>query len=146
MIHLEGDRPFPLPPQDLFPKLTDLGFLVRCLPDVAEVKDVQPATASLVIRPGLAFVRGDLNLIIEKVEESPPATARLLLRTKGIGSTSTVAAGFRLDPAEGGTLLHWTADVQELGGLLKAVPKGFIQGAAQKVITDVLTAIAGKLG
>ena len=49
-------------------------------------------------------------------------------------------------PAEGGgTAVHWTGDLTEVTGLLKMVPKGLLQGAAQKVIDDVWAAVAAKL-
>jgi carbon monoxide dehydrogenase subunit G len=146
MIHLDGSRTFPVPPAAAWAKLSDLAFVVGCLPDVKEVKDLKPDGAVLILRPGLSFVRGDLTLTITKLEETPPTAARWKLETKGIGSSSTVEAtlGLAAGP-DNGTALQWSADVTQLGGLLKAVPGGMIQGAARKVIDDVFGAIGAKL-
>jgi carbon monoxide dehydrogenase subunit G len=146
MVRLEGDKSFTQTPQELWPKLTDMRFLVQCLPDVDEVRDVQEKSACLVIRPGLAFVRGELQLIIEKTEETPPTSAKLVLKTKGIGTNSEVEACFSLAEQPGnGTHVHYVAETKQLGGLLKAVPEGFIQGAAQQVINDILNNLEQKM-
>ena len=41
--------------------------------------------------------------------------------------------------------MQWTGAVRELGGLLKAVPSGLIQAAAQKVIAEVWAGIKARL-
>ena len=46
---------------------------------------------------------------------------------------------------EGGSRVHWTVDITELGGLLKAIPQGLLKGAAQKVIDDIWASIASRL-
>jgi carbon monoxide dehydrogenase subunit G len=56
-----------------------------------------------------------------------------------------VEGSLTLKPHGDGTRIHWTADVKELGGLLKAIPRGLIQAAAQKVIGDVLNAVEAKV-
>ena len=50
-----------------------------------------------------------------------------------------------LAPEGTGTRVHWKADIQQLGGLLKAAPQGLIRAAAEKVIHDVWTHIERKM-
>ncbi len=145
MVHFEGEKQFGLTPPELWPKLTDLHFLVQCLPDVAEVRDVQNKSATLVVRPGLSFMRGELQLAMEISDEHPPVSAKLSLRTKAIGSNSEVIATFNLQEHGGGTLVHWVVDITQLGGLLKMVPKGLIQGYAQQILTEVMNNVETKL-
>lgn len=144
-MHLEGVKQWAKPRQELWSKLSDLPFLVRCIPDVAKVKEVKARSAVLTLRPGLSFVRGELSLTMEKLEESPPEAAKFRLATKSIGSSSELQADLRLEDKDGGTELRWSADIKQLGGLLKAVPKGLVQAAAQKVINDVLLSIEKNL-
>lgn len=146
MIQLHGDKMFALPVDALFAKLTDLQFLVTCLPDVKEVKRVDPDRAELTLRPKLSFVAGELALTIEKQRAEPPGVAEFLMKTKGIGSSADVRAVFNLNPTESAqTQMSWTAAVVQLGGLLKAVPHGLIQAAAQRVINDVLAGLERQL-
>jgi len=145
MIRFEGDRDFPLAQAEVYARLTDPRFLVQCIPDVESVTRLEADRASLVLRPGFAFVRGTLDVTLQVVDAVPPTSARLLLHSKGIGSSANVEAVLNLAPEGDGTRVHWVAEVKELGGLLKMVPGGLIRGAAQKVIGDAWTAVAAKL-
>jgi carbon monoxide dehydrogenase subunit G len=145
MTRFEGDRDFTQPPTDLFSKLTDASFLVTCLPDAESVSEQEADRAALTLRPGLAFARGTLEVTLQVVEKTPPTAARMLLTSKGIGSSSTVEATLALAPNGDGTRVHWVAEVKELGGLLKMVPQGLIRGAAEKVLNDAWAAVEAKL-
>jgi len=145
MQRFEGDRDFSLAPDDVWARLTDARFLVQVIPDVDSVKEQQPDRAQLVLRPGFAFVRGTLEVSLKIVDAVKPTSARVLLSSKGIGSASEVEATLAVAPHEGGSRVHWVAEVKSLGGLLKLVPGGLIRGAAQKVINDAWTRIGEKL-
>jgi carbon monoxide dehydrogenase subunit G len=145
MTRFEGDRDFTQPPMDLFAKLTDARFLVTCIPDVESVSEQEADRAVLTLRPGLAFARGTLEVTLQVVEKTPSTAARMLLTSKGIGSSSTVEASLTLTPHNDGTRVHWVAEVKELGGLLKMVPQGLIRGAAEKVLNDAWAAVEAKL-
>ena len=145
MLRFEGDRDFPQPPAELWARLTDARFLVQCIPDVESVTEVQPDRAVLVLRPGFAFVRGTLDVTLQVVDPVPPTSARLLLHSKGIGTSSDVEAALSLAAHGSGTRVHWVAEVKALGGLLKMVPAGLIRGAAEKVVGDAWNAVAARL-
>ncbi len=98
MLRFEGDRDFPRPPADMFAKLTDARFLATCIPDVENVAQQEPDRAVFTVRPGLAFARGSLEVTLQVVEKTPPTSARILLVSKGIGSSSTVEATLNLAP------------------------------------------------
>ena len=146
MLLFEGDRDFAQAPDAVFVKLTDARFLVTCIPDVETLTRVEADQASLVLRPGLSFVRGNLEVELRLSELTAPTSARVVLVSKGIGSSSTVDATLRFAAGlDHGTRVHWSAEVKELGGLLKMVPSGLIRGAAQKVINDVWSIIERNL-
>src|SRR4051812_39136117 len=136
MLRFEGDRRFARPVADVFASLTDARFLVPCVPDVSAVKVLEPGRAELTLRPGFAFVRGTLEVQMQVLNAVAPQSARVVLTSKGIGSSSEVHATLAFSEADGTTLVHWAAEVRSLGGLLKMVPSGLISGAAQKVIND----------
>jgi carbon monoxide dehydrogenase subunit G len=145
MMQFEGDREYPLPPAKVWSKLSDARFLVQCIPGSESVSKAEADEAVCVIRPGFAFARGTLNVTLRVVERVPDTSVKLALVSKGIGSSSDVTAALLLTAADSGTRLHWTAEVVQLGGLLKAVPKGLIRGAAQKVIEDVWESLSARL-
>ena len=144
-LTLSGDKALRRPVSDVWPRLVDLPFLVNCLPDLHAITSVDSQTAEAVLRPGFSFARSEMQLKIEKIEEVPPKSARFNFATKGIGSSSLVEARFDLVERDRGCLIQWSADVVQLGGLLKAVPSGLIQGGAEKVINDLLSRIEHKL-
>jgi carbon monoxide dehydrogenase subunit G len=145
MLRFEGYREVARSLPEVLQKLSEPHFLVQCVPDVESVAQIEPTQAVCIIRPGLSFVRGTLTLTVQVAEVNPEGGVRLLLHTKGIGSTSDVEAILMLAPQDSGTQIHWIALVKNLGGLLKAVPQGLIKAAAQKVIDDVWQSVQVKL-
>src|SRR5262245_27829084 len=145
MLRFEGDRVFDLPSAELFAKLTDAQFLAKCVPDVEKVTAVDARQASLILRPGFAFVRGTLEVNMEVVDVAAPSAARVLLLSKAIGGSADVAAALAFAPEGAGTKVHWVAEVKSLGGLLKLVPRGLIRGAAEKVVNDAWDRVTRQL-
>jgi carbon monoxide dehydrogenase subunit G len=146
MVRFDGDRTIGKPPEEAWAKLTDARFLVTCIPDVESVGVQEPDHVTMVLRPSLVFMRGTLDVELRIVDLVAPVSARVLIHSKGIGSTSDVEATLHCTAAENGTLVHWTAEVKELGGLLKMVPPGLIRGAAQKVVNDAWALVEAKFG
>jgi carbon monoxide dehydrogenase subunit G len=146
MMNFEGDRDLPQTPAAAWQMLSDARFLVRCVPDVESISVSEADQAVCTIRPGFAFARGTLKLTILVAEAVPESRIRLLLQTKGIGSSSEVEATLTLTAQDNGTRIHWTVDILNLGGLLKAVPHGLIKAAAQKVIADLWASVEAQLG
>jgi carbon monoxide dehydrogenase subunit G len=144
-MQFEGTQEFPLGPAEIASKLADARFLVDCIPGRESVAKAEPDEAVCVIRPGFAFVRGTLTITVRVTERAGDDAIKLSLHSKGIGSSSTVLAALHLTASSSGTSLRWTAEVQELSGLLKAVPKGLIRGAAQKTINDLLENVGARL-
>lgn len=145
MMRFEGDRNLPYMPAEVFPKLRDVRFLVSCVPDSTPLGEATQDHAECRVRPGFAFVRGTMDVTLRVVEAVEPTTVRLRLTSKGIGSSSDVEVFLNLAAREAGTHLHWTAEIQELGGLLKAVPSGLIRGAAQKTIDELWRRVTNKI-
>src|SRR5207248_1558526 len=119
MLHYEGEKDFPQAPRELWGYLSDARFLAQCVPNVEAVTRAEPAVAEVKVRPGFAFVRGTLNALLQVVEAQEAASVRLRVVGKGIGSSSTVEAALAVAPRDGGSRVHWTADVTQLDGLLK---------------------------
>jgi carbon monoxide dehydrogenase subunit G len=144
MLRFEGDRDFTQPPAEVWAKLSDPRFLVVCIPDVETVKEATADHADLVLRPGLSFARGTLDVHLKVVEATAPTTTRMEIHGKGIGSSSDVEAALTFAPRGAGTRVHWVTEIKQLGGLLKMVPTGLIRGAAEKVVNDAWTAVVAK--
>ena len=145
MQHFEGERTFPLAIDDLWPKLSDAAFLARCVPDATIKGEPGHDQAQYVVHPGFSFARGTLEVSMEILERKEPESARFRLTSKGVGTSSVVESTLKLASEGANTKVAWTAEVTQLGGLLKMVPAGLIRGAAHKVIEDVWDGIAKRV-
>jgi carbon monoxide dehydrogenase subunit G len=146
MIQFEGNKQFALPLAEVAAKLSDAAFLVQCLPDV-EITEATPDKAAWKLKPRLSFLTGSLHIEMTATERQPGQAIAFKVFSKAMGATSTVVTRLKFEPAEGGsTVVHWIGAIEQVTGLLKAVPKGLMQGAAEKVIEDVWTAVTMKLG
>src|SRR5262245_33414700 len=144
-MHFEGVKELPLPPAAVFAKLSDARFLVECVPGREATGTVDARQAVLTQKPGLAFIRGTLEVTIRVVEANPETGIRYAMSSKGIGSTSEVETTVTLTPGGAGTQAAWRTQIKSLGGLLKMVPAGLIRGAAQKMIADVWQEVEKRL-
>jgi carbon monoxide dehydrogenase subunit G len=145
MIHFEGERTFPHPVDHVFAKLGDASFLVDCLNDVEEISQKGADRAVWKLTPRLSFVRTKLDITMDIVERTASSSIKVKMFSRGIGATSTVESVLSLKPVDAGTAVHWSADITELTGLMKLVPKGLISSSASKVIEDTWSEIAKKL-
>jgi carbon monoxide dehydrogenase subunit G len=146
MLQFAGTKDFSLSPDDLIRRLGDARFLVECIPGVEAAPQSEPNRAFFKLRPGFSFVRGTLDITITVTEVVPGSALHYHVYGKGIGSSNTVEADLQASPREGGCRVEWRIAITELGGLLKAVPQGLIQGAAQKAIEDIWAKVAARLG
>lgn len=144
-MQFSGTKQFPQPLDQVWPRISDACFLVDSLKNVDAVTLRQPDHAEWKSRPGLSFVAGTLDTRLQILERVKPTMLRLLLTSKGIGSSSSVEVQMSLVEHEGGTRIDWQAEIKTLTGLLKMVPKGLIQSAAQKSIEDVWNGVAEKI-
>jgi carbon monoxide dehydrogenase subunit G len=143
MVHFEGVEPIPHPPAAVFAKLSDAGWLAQALPEV-EIIETGQDRAVWKVRPKFAFMAGTLDTTAEVLERAEPVV-RYRVTSTSVGAKSTMEATLTMKPSESGTSVEWRSDLTELGGLLKLVPRGLIQAAAQKVIVDIWAAIRGKM-
>ncbi len=144
-VHFDGVESYPTTPAAIYPKLSDAKFLAGCLPD-ATVLEATPDKAEWKMKPKLSFLTGSLDTTLTVTGRVPGESVTFRIQGKAIGAASGVDAVLTLKPAAGGgTDVHWTADIVELTGLLKMIPKGLIQSAAQKVIADVWVALRPRL-
>jgi carbon monoxide dehydrogenase subunit G len=145
MLTFEGDRDFPLAPAPLWAKLRDASFLVECIPDGTVKGTPQRDEAQCSVKPGIAFLGGTMDVKIQIPEAVEPASVRILLSSKGIGTSSEVTVNLAIAAQGEASRIHYRAELAKLGGLLRAVPSGLIRGAAQKIIDEVWENVGRKL-
>jgi carbon monoxide dehydrogenase subunit G len=146
MFHLEGVQTFPQPAAEVAAKLSDAGFLARCIPD-AQVSEAAADRSVGKIRPKLSFLTGSITLTAEVVAREPGRSVTFRLLSQVIGASSTVVTKMDFTAADGGgTAVAWVADLTAMTGLMKMVPQGLLEGSAKKVTEEVWAAVSARLG
>ena len=136
MLHFTGQEKFLQSPIKIWEHLVNIEILARCIPGLEKIENTEPQKLSFHVRPGLSFLQGTLKCTLEIVDEQAPWRLRLLVHSKGIGSSAKVVIPLELSTSEAGTRLAWTVEIQELGGLLKPLGKSLVTSAAKKVFED----------
>lgn len=144
MTRFEGDRTFPLSPDVVSARLSDATFLVGALQNVEQVVEATPDRAAWKVRTGFSFLSTTLDVALTVTSRAPNRTTYEAV-SKGVGASSRVQAVLTFQPADGGTTVHYEAEVVERTGLLKVVSAGLIQAAAKVVIEDTWKAIDARL-
>ena len=135
MTQLSGEEHFGQEQTEIWARLTDAEFLAGCLPGLERVESDESAFLVCRVRPGLSFLKGAIKVTLDAYGRQPPDSLRIRVRSKGIGSSAMVETSVELS-ADGGTRISWSAEIVELGGLLKPVSRSLIQAAAGKIIAD----------
>ena len=144
MLHFEGTEQIPASPAEVFAYLADPARLARALPE-HEVTAESDDAATWKVRPKFAFMAGTLDTTATVLDRSADRQdVSYLIVSTGVGSSSTMQTRLIVSPAADdgvGCQVRWTGDLIELGGLLKMVPRGMLQNAAFKTITDLWAAV-----
>ena len=106
MQPFEGERLFPLPPEQLWPKLRDAGFLVRCIPDATPHDGATRDKAMATVHPGFSFMHGSLDVTIEVTGGQEPTSIIYSQKSKGIGSSSEVETALTLSARNASRIFH----------------------------------------
>ncbi|MDP6700037.1 MAG: SRPBCC domain-containing protein [Candidatus Latescibacteria bacterium] len=146
MTQLAGEQHFTQAPSAMWSHLIDAEFMARCMPQLERVEPDDSAFLVCRVRPGLAFLKGSIRAAFTAYDMRPPAALRMRIDSKGIGSSAVVETAIALTALDGGTRLAWTADIVELGGLLKPVSRGLIEAAARKIIGEGWAQFKEELG
>ncbi|MBY0589361.1 SRPBCC family protein [bacterium] len=134
-----GKETFAAPAETVFARLLDMDFMAGGLSDVVSVDKKSDEEMTCKIRPGFSFLRGTLDVHFRVADKEPPRKATMSISNKGIGVSMAMETTMEVIPSPDGTTCEviWESQIKELGGLLKSVSKGLIQGAAGKVSADV---------
>lgn len=137
-MRFEGSLLLARSPSDLWPRLSDTRWLIQRVPDRSSESLLAEDHAKAVVRPGLSFVRGTIDVEIRRTNAVPHSDLEFAATSRGIGSSAALSAALHLVEEESSTRVNWSVAITALGGLLKAVPSGLIRAAAQNAIDDVL--------
>jgi len=135
-MNFSGTEYFDAPQETVFDLVTDLSFTAKTLPGLERVEKLEPTHLECRVKPTFSFLTGGMQMVFDILETERPSFAKMRVKGKGIGATVVIETSVRLSGENGGTRLDWSSQVTELGGLIKAVSKSLIEGAAKRVVSD----------
>ena len=141
-IEFGGTERFAASPEKLFDALTNFDTIAATIPDLVSSEKVDERTMKCVVRPGFSFLRGSMRLTIALGQTVRPESAAMNVSAEGIGLGMRVASNLRISPDGQGSLLDWSAKIEELKGLISAVSPALIKAAADQVIRHAWSRVA----
>ena len=138
---VSGDRTFAASRSAVWGVLNDPAAMAKTMPGVEsfDVHDPKHWTANIKIPLGLGGLR--MKVDMEKVEEREPEFAKLAIKGQGVGAMMRMETQFELsDAPDGGTAMHWTADVR-IAGPVGSMGQRVLQPIVNQQVQQVLTAL-----
>jgi carbon monoxide dehydrogenase subunit G len=138
---VSGDRTFAASRGAVWGVLNDPAAMAKTMPGVEsfDVHDPKHWTANIKIPLGLGGLR--MKVDMEKVEEREPEFAKLAIKGQGVGAMMRMETQFELsDAPDGGTAMHWTADVR-IAGPVGSMGQRVLQPIVNQQVQQVLTAL-----
>jgi uncharacterized protein len=139
-MRLAGERRFEAPRDTVWRVLNDPASMAKTMPGVEsfDVMDDRHWKANVKIPLGLGGLR--MSVSFEKLEEREPEFAKLHAKGNGVGAIMSMDTSFDLSDAEGGTAMHWEADVR-VAGPVGSMGQRVLQPIVSQQVSHVLAAL-----
>lgn len=134
MLEMSGEEHFDHDPDRVYAAVTDLKLLAKNIPDLVSHEIVGENELRCVVRPGFSFLRMTMKTRIVLAPDPAARKAVMKVSSQGIGAAMDVESHVAVEPADGGALLKWTAQVVKTTGLVSTVSRDLVRAAAEQVI------------
>jgi len=145
-MNFSGSEHFDYPIETVFDEITDLQVTAKTLPGLEKVERLEPNHLECRVRPKFSFLTGSMHMAFDILETNRPSSARMRVTGKGIGAGLTIETSIHVTAEGTGTRLNWESQVTEMSGLVKALSRSLIEGAARKVVADSWAVFRTHLG
>jgi carbon monoxide dehydrogenase subunit G len=143
-LHFDGTYSLKAPRNKVFELLTDPNQISKCMPDLQKLEVKSEDEFTVVIRAGVAFIKGDFTLNFKVAEKSPPSHAKLVARGSGMGSAIDLQAVMDLaEEGKAGTSLKWQADAT-VGGRIASVGQRLLSSQAEKIVKQMFDCLESR--
>ena len=139
-MNVSGERGFAAPRQVVWDVLNSPERMAATMPGVQsfEVADERHWRANVKIPLGLGGLK--MKVDMEKVEERAPEHAALNIKGNGVGAMLNMQTSFDLAEANGGTSMHWSAEVK-IAGPVGSMGQRVLQPIVNQQVAHVLAAL-----
>ncbi|HXW04792.1 MAG TPA: SRPBCC domain-containing protein [Vicinamibacterales bacterium] len=135
-LEYSGQEQIPTGPDAVWAFVNDPEKIGRCLPDVVDLKVVDPRHFDAVVRVGVGPVRGRFTMKFELQPEEAARRMNMKISGGGLGSAIDLTAAADIVGAEqDATSLNWRG-AAVMRGPVAAVGGRVLDAQAQKLITQ----------
>ena len=140
-----GQEQIAAAPATVWAFITDPQRIGECLPDVEQVKVIDPTHFDAVVRVGVGPVRGRFTMKFALRPDEAARRVTLTVSGGGFGSAVDMTAAADIVPSGGdATLLNWTGEAV-MRGPVAAVGGRVLDAQAQKLISQTFATVRRKL-
>ena len=129
-FQFSGDPVITAPRQVVWDRLTDPDFVAASAPGVESVEAVDPTHFTVVSGLGLGPIKLKFTMQVELSEVVERESLRMRSLARGSGSVVDVVSVVRLEDAQAGTRLKWSA-TSEVSGTVAGLGPRLIEGTAR---------------
>jgi carbon monoxide dehydrogenase subunit G len=144
-FQFSGDPVIGAPRQVVWDRLTNPDFIAASAPGVESVQAVDPTHFTVLSGLGLGPMKVKFTLDVELFDVVERESLRMRSLARGPGSVVDVVSAVRLEDAQAGTRLNWSATSDVSGTLAKLGPR-MIESAARMMTEQFWTDFARRVG
>lgn len=138
-MKLESSRMIQAEPKVVWDNLVDVEVLKQCIPGCQTMEQTGENEYALTMKSKIGPVSATFKGSLSLRDIVPGESYTLSFEGKGgAAGFSKGSSAVRLEPAEGGTNLHYTVDAS-IGGKIAQVGQRLVDGAARKMADDFFT-------
>ena len=143
-IEFGGDFVVQRKPDEVYKFLVDPERFCPLLPDYQSMTKQSEKEFSVNLRVGISHIRGNAVVKMALVEEAPSKHAAYQGNGDVPGGTTSMRAGFDLEPNGAGTKVIWKGEAQ-IAGRLPSIAGGLLEPLAKKNLQKLIDALQAAL-
>lgn len=139
-MKVTGSATIAAPRDEVWKALNDPAVLVRTIPGVSRLEEIETDAYRMTIYAGVASIKGTYQGEVRLAEQEQPET--FVLRATGTGAPGTVNADVRVRLLEEGTSTRIDYDADAVvGGMIGGVGQRVLGGVAKKTAGEFFSAV-----
>jgi carbon monoxide dehydrogenase subunit G len=144
-LQFSGDPVITAPRRIVWHRLTDPDFIARSAPGVESVQTVDPTHFTVVSGLGLGPMKVRFTLEVELFDVVEQESLGMRFLARGAGSVVDVVSAVRLEDAQTGTRLNWSA-TSDVSGTVASLGPRLVEETARMMTEQFWTDFARRVG
>lgn len=132
-MKLEGTTDIPAARERVWAAFLDPGVLAQAMPGCDQLEALGPGEYRAIMKVGVGAIKGTFEGTVRLTDLDPPNRYQMAVEGKGGPGFVRGQAAMALSDIEGGTRVHYSADVQ-VGGLIASVGQRMLGGVSKLML------------